>query len=155
IASHGHLAVLVVLGVGLGATGQPAHRHLGRLIILFVASALFYQAWASAMPGPYRYLLALLLGTIVLDYYLGIWIERSESRGRRRALVILSLCSNLGILVFFKYADFFSQDVLHLHVRRLHLILPAGISFHTFQSLSYTIDVYRRQLRATRSVLSF
>ncbi|TMQ25679.1 MAG: MBOAT family protein, partial [Deltaproteobacteria bacterium] len=49
----------------------------------------------------------------------------------------------------------FSQDVLHLPVRRLHLILPAGISFHTFQSLSYTIDVYRRRLRATRSVISF
>ena len=57
--------------------------------------------------------------------------------------------------MFFKYADFFSHDVLHLGVPRLHLILPAGISFHTFQSLSYTIDVYRGRLRATRSVLSF
>jgi D-alanyl-lipoteichoic acid acyltransferase DltB (MBOAT superfamily) len=107
------------------------------------------------MPGPYRYLLALLLGTIVLDYYLGIWIERTEEPVRRKALVIVSLCSNLGILVVFKYTDFFAHDVLHLHVQRLHLILPAGISFHTFQSLSYTIDVYRRQLRATRSVVSF
>jgi D-alanyl-lipoteichoic acid acyltransferase DltB (MBOAT superfamily) len=155
IAAHGHLAVLAVLGVGIGATREPAHRPLGRVVILFVASALFYHAWAASMPGPYRYLLALLLGTIVLDYYLGIWIERSESPAWRRALVILSLCSNLGVLVFFKYTDFFAQDVLHLHVRPLHLILPAGISFHTFQSLSYTIDVYRRQLRATRSVIAF
>src|SRR5262245_42603322 len=107
------------------------------------------------MPGPYRYLLALLLATIALDYYLGIWIERSQSPAARRGLVILSLCSNLGVLVFFKYTDFFTQDVLHLDVPRLHLILPAGISFHTFQSLSYTIDVYRRQLRATRSVIAF
>jgi len=107
------------------------------------------------MPGPYRYLLALLLGTIVLDYYLGLWIERTEAPGRRKALVIVSLCSNLGILFFFKYADFFTHDVLHLRVSRLHLILPAGISFHTFQSLSYTIDVYRKQLRATRSVIQF
>ena len=155
IASHGHLVVLAVLGVGIGATREPAHRPLGRVVILFVASALFYQAWAASMPGPYRYLLALLLGTIALDYYLGIWIERSQSPAARRALVILSLCSNLGVLVFFKYADFFAHDVLHLHVRRLHLILPAGISFHTFQSLSYTIDVYRRRLRATRSVIAF
>jgi D-alanyl-lipoteichoic acid acyltransferase DltB (MBOAT superfamily) len=155
IASHGHLAVLAVLGVGLGLTRGPAHRPLGRVVVLFVASALFYHAWAAAMPGPYRYLLALLLGTIVLDYYLGLWIDRSESPVRRRALLIASLCSNLGVLVFFKYADFLSHDVLHLGVPRLALILPAGISFHTFQSLSYTIDVYRRQLRPTRSVVSF
>jgi D-alanyl-lipoteichoic acid acyltransferase DltB (MBOAT superfamily) len=68
---------------------------------------------------------------------------------------VVSIVSNLGILFFFKYADFFVQDVLHLPVGRLGLILPAGISFHTFQSLSYTIDVYRRQLKATRSVVTF
>jgi D-alanyl-lipoteichoic acid acyltransferase DltB (MBOAT superfamily) len=155
IASHGHLVVLAVLGIGLGATRAPAYRPMGRVVVLFVVSALFYHAWAAAMPGPYRYLLALLLGTIVLDYYLGLWIERSSDPRRRKALVVLSLCSNLGILVFFKYADFFTQDVLHLGVPKLHLILPAGISFHTFQSLSYTIDVYRGRLRATRSALSF
>jgi D-alanyl-lipoteichoic acid acyltransferase DltB (MBOAT superfamily) len=155
ITAHGHLAVLGVLGTGLGAAQTEAYRPLGRVVILFVASSLFYHAWAAAMPGPYRYLLALLLGTIVLDYYLGLWIERTEAPGRRKALVIVSLCSNLGILVFFKYADFFTHDVLRLHVSRLHLILPAGISFHTFQSLSYTIDVYRKQLKATRSVVTF
>jgi D-alanyl-lipoteichoic acid acyltransferase DltB (MBOAT superfamily) len=155
IAAHGHLAVLLVLGAGIGATRSAAYRPLGRVVVLFVASSLFYHAWAAAMPGPYRYLLALLLGAIVLDYYLGLWIERASSARRRKALVIASLCSNLGILVFFKYTDFFTQDVLHLPVSPLHLILPAGISFHTFQSLSYTIDVYRGQLRATRSVVTF
>ena len=155
IVAYGHLLVLFVLGVGLGASTVDASRPLGRVIVLFVASSLFYHAWAAAMPGPYRYLLALLLGTIVLDYYLGLWIERTEDPWRRKALVIVSLCSNLGILVFFKYADFFSQDVLHLPVKRLNLILPAGISFHTFQSLSYTIDVYRRKLKATQSVVQF
>jgi D-alanyl-lipoteichoic acid acyltransferase DltB (MBOAT superfamily) len=155
IAAHGHLVVLVVLGTGLGAAQVEAYRPLGRVVLLFVASSLFYQAWAAAMPGAYRYLLALLLGTIVLDYYLGLWIERTEAPARRKALVIVSLCSNLGILFFFKYTDFFTHDVLHLHVQPLHLILPAGISFHTFQSLSYTIDVYRKQLSATRSVVQF
>jgi D-alanyl-lipoteichoic acid acyltransferase DltB (MBOAT superfamily) len=155
ITAHGHLVVLGGLGVGLGAARVVASRPLGRVVVLFVVSSLFYHAWAAAMPGPYRYLLALLLGTIVLDYYLALWIERTSDPRGRKALVILSLCSNLGILVFFKYADFFTQDVLDLDVQPLHLILPAGISFHTFQSLSYTIDVYRKQLRATRSVVTF
>jgi D-alanyl-lipoteichoic acid acyltransferase DltB (MBOAT superfamily) len=155
IASHGHLLVLLVLGVGIGAAQNDAHRPLGRVIVLFVASSLFYQAWAAAMPGPYRYLLGLLLVTISLDYYLAIWIEGTEDPLARKALVIASLVSNLGILFFFKYTNFVAQDVLHLPVRPLHLILPAGISFHTFQSLSYTIDVYRKRLRATRSVIQF
>ena len=155
LAADGHLVVLAVLGVGLGAAQTDATRPLGRVVVLFVASSLFYHAWAAAMPGPYKYLLALLLGTIVLDYYLALWIEATEDPLARKALVIVSLCSNLGILFFFKYTDFLTQDVLHLHVHRLNLILPAGISFHTFQSLSYTIDVYRRQLKPTRSPIQF
>ena len=155
IVRSGHLLVLGVLGTGLGASRAAAHRPLGRIVILFVASTLFYHAWAAAMPGPYRYLLALLLATIALDYFLGRWIEQTEDPWRRKALLVVSLCSNLGILVFFKYADFVAQDVLGLDVARLDLILPAGISFHTFQSLSYTIDVYRKEIRATRSVIEF
>jgi D-alanyl-lipoteichoic acid acyltransferase DltB (MBOAT superfamily) len=155
IADQGHLAVLSVLGIAIGAAQRDATRPLGRVLVLFVASSLFYHAWAAEMPGPYRYLLGVLLGTIVLDYYLAIWIENTQDRWRRKALVIVSLCSNLGILCFFKYTDFLTQDVMHLPVRPLHLILPAGISFHTFQSLSYTIDVYRKQLKATRSVVEF
>lgn len=159
----GHLLVLAILGVAIGAAQSEANRLLGRVLVLFVVSALFYQAWASTLttadgeaPNPaYRYLLALLLGTIVLDYYLGIWIEGTQEEWKRRLLVVVSVCSNLGILVFFKYTDFFAQDVLHMHVKPLHLILPAGISFHTFQSMSYTIDVYRRELKATRSVVKF
>ena len=154
-ATYGQLLVLFVLCVGIGATDVDAYRPLGRVIILFVASSLFYQAWAVAMPGAYRFLLALLLGTIALDYFLGIWIEATEHHLARKALVIASLVSNLGILFVFKYADFVTHDVLHLGVHRLNLILPAGISFHTFQSLSYTIDVYRKQLRATRSPIKF
>ncbi|HEY5948141.1 MAG TPA: hypothetical protein VIV40_21745, partial [Kofleriaceae bacterium] len=155
LSTHGHLLVLFVLGIGIGAAQEDNLRPLGRVIVLFVASSLFYHAWAAAMPGPYRYLLGLLLFTIVLDYFLGIWIEQTENPVARKALVIVSIVSNLGILFFFKYADFVTHDVLMLDVDRLHLILPAGISFHTFQSLSYTIDVYRKKLPATRSVLQF
>jgi D-alanyl-lipoteichoic acid acyltransferase DltB (MBOAT superfamily) len=155
LSSHGHLLVLFVLGIGIGAAQEDNLRPLGRVIVLFVASSLFYHAWAAAMPGPYRYLLGLLLFTIVLDYFLGIWIENTEDPLARKALLIVSVVSNLGILFFFKYADFVTHDVLMLDVDRLNLILPAGISFHTFQSLSYTIDVYRKKLPATRSVVQF
>jgi alginate O-acetyltransferase complex protein AlgI len=155
LSSHGHLLVLFVLGIGVGAAQQNNLRPLGRVVVLFVASSLFYHAWAAAMPGPYRYLLGLLLFTIVLDYFLGIWIENTKDPFARKALLIVSVVSNLGILFFFKYADFVTQDVLMLDVDRLDLILPAGISFHTFQSLSYTIDVYRKKLPATRSVIQF
>lgn len=152
----GHLAIVALIGIAIGSAWQQPDQPLGRVVVLFVASSLFYHAWAAAMPGPYRYLLFLLLGTIALDYYLGIWIERA-SPARGRLLVIVSLCSNLGVLVFFKYTDFFTQDVLGLGgtVPRLDLILPAGISFHTFQSLSYTIDIYRKKLPATHSVIEF
>ncbi len=155
LIAHGHLAVLLVIGIAMGASQSDAHKPLGRIVVLFVVSCLFYHAWAAAMPGLYRYLLALLMGTIVLDYYLGIWIEQAESPLARKLLVVVSIVSNLGILFFFKYADFVTQDVLGLDVDRLNLILPAGISFHTFQSLSYTIDVYRKKLPATRSVVQF
>ncbi len=161
LIEHGHLLVIGILGIGLGASRE--HKTpLGRVVVLFVVSALFYHAWAAAMPGLYRYLLFLLLGTIVLDYYLGLWIERASSQSKRKALVIVSLCSNLGILFFFKYYDFFVQHVLGAAVPSvadnaevLNLILPAGISFHTFQSLSYTIDVYRGELKATKSAVEF
>lgn len=154
-AQLGHLGVLAIVGFAIGASLRTATQTLSRVILLFVVSALFYQAWAIAMHGAYRYLLALLLGTIVLDYYLAIWIEQAVTARRRKLLLLVSLVSNLGILCIFKYFDFFTQDVLHLPMKPLQLVLPAGISFHTFQSLSYTIDVYRRELKATRSVTEF
>lgn len=155
VGAGGHLVVLAVLGVAIGASMVAQTRMLARLLVLFVVSSLFYQAWAVAMHGAYRYLLALLLATIVLDFYLALAIERTEAPGRRKLLLVVSLVSNLGILAVFKYADFFTQDVLHLHIAPLKLILPAGISFHTFQSMSYTVDVYRKELKATSSVMEF
>ena len=155
LIGHGHLLILGILGVGIGAARHGDRNPLGRVLVLFVVSTLFYHAWAAAMPGLYRYLLFLLLGTIVLDYYLGIWIERARDQSTRKLLVIVSLCSNLGILFFFKYYDFFLIDVLRADAEPLQLILPAGISFHTFQSLSYTIDVYRKELPATKSPIEF
>jgi D-alanyl-lipoteichoic acid acyltransferase DltB (MBOAT superfamily) len=200
----GHLLYLVILGMSLGASLVEEGRTLGRHLALFLVSALFYHSWAAWMPGAYKHLLLLILFTIVLDYYLALWIDRAEERSARRLLVVVSLVSNLGILALFKYFDFFLGNQLFLLVlvgallldrlvrqvgaglsltvqRALRLlvwsaalvfyagldggqlfaidpvklILPAGISFHTFQSLSYTIDVYQRQIKPTRSVLEF
>jgi D-alanyl-lipoteichoic acid acyltransferase DltB (MBOAT superfamily) len=155
LAETGHLGYLLVLGVAIGAIARDATRMLGRVVVLFLVSCVFYHTWAAGMHGAYRYLLALLVFTIVLDYYLALAIDRARAPRRRKVLLIISLVSNLGILGVFKYYDFFVQDVLQLPVEPLHLILPAGISFHTFQSLSYTIDVYRGKLRPTTSVLQF
>ncbi|MBK9030738.1 MAG: MBOAT family protein [Myxococcales bacterium] len=152
-ASVGHLVYLVAVGFALGAAQTERGRHLGRVLILGLVSAVFYHAWAAGQRGAYQYLLALIAATIVLDYYLARAIEASERRGVRLALLIASLVSNLGILAVFKYADFFRIDVLGSGAEPWRLILPAGISFHTFQSLSYTVDVYRREIRATRSVI--
>src|SRR5262249_2385329 len=105
ITTYGHLVVLGVLGIGLGPAHVDAPPAVGRVVILFVVSSLFYHAWAAAMPGPYRYLLGLLLATIALDYYLALWIERTDDPARRKLLVIVSLCSNLGVLFVFKYSD--------------------------------------------------
>ena len=148
----GHLAWLTALGVALGAASTERGRVVGRVLILLLVSAVFYHAWAAAQHGAYKYLLALIVFTIVLDYYLALAIERTEDRWRKKGLLVVSLVSNLGILFVFKYADFFRLDVLGLDAEPWKLLLPAGISFHTFQSMSYTIEVYRKEIRATRSV---
>ncbi|MCB9575052.1 MAG: MBOAT family protein [Kofleriaceae bacterium] len=154
-ATIGHLIFLAGWGVAIGAAQTPSGRPFGRVLVLLLGSSIFYHAWAAAQHGWYRYLLLLLLAIVVGDFLLALAIERTDDPRRRKALLLVSLLSNLGVLGLFKYYDFFTIDVLRLHVSPLHLILPAGISFHTFQSLSYTIDVYKRQIPATRSVTQF
>jgi D-alanyl-lipoteichoic acid acyltransferase DltB (MBOAT superfamily) len=168
IAAHGHLGWLALLGLAVGASqhvGAGEGRATAKRLVLFAASAVFYHAWAASMTGAYRYLLALILGTIALDYWLGRWISDTPAHrpAARRSLVALSLVANLGVLVLFKYYDFFARNVVAagdlvgvaVPLSPVALILPAGISFHTFQSLSYTLDVGSRGLRPTRSILRF
>ena len=163
LASGGHLIYLAFLGLAIGAALSPQGRVLGRMLILFLVSAIFYHAWAAGMVGAYRYLLLLILGTIVLDFYLALWLSRMQTESGRRVLLLISLVSNLGALALFKYFDFFISSAntgagwlgYELTVKPFALILPAGISFHTFQSLSYTIDVYRRRIEPTHSVVHF
>ncbi len=121
-----------------------------------LASYYFYGWW------DYRFC-ALLFGTSALDYWLGARIAKTDRPAARRTLLILSLVSNLGLLGFFKYYNFFVSSLvlaldkagLHIHTLLLNVILPAGISFYTFQSLSYTIDIYRGRLTASRDFLAY
>ena len=118
--------------------------HEGRKILLLVASYVFYSAW------DWRFCSLILISTLI-DYAVGHYLGTHPHSRHRTLILCLSLCANLGILGFFKYFDFFvvsASSVLGLDsVRTLDIILPVGISFFTFQSMSYTIDVYRGNLR--------
>ncbi|TAF96271.1 MAG: MBOAT family protein [Cytophagia bacterium] len=138
----------------------------GRWLLLLLASCYFYLVFKPV------FILILFL-TIVIDYVAGIWIEQSEGR-KRWWLLVISIISNVGILAFFKYFDFAVENLnkvffnLNLGIGLPHLngllppqiaeymseagrvILPIGLSFHTFQAMSYTIEVYRKNQKAER-----
>lgn len=125
--------------------------HRFRWQLLLVASCYFYMAFRPV------YILILVF-TIIIDYTAAILIENSEGR-RRQLLLLASIFANLGVLAFFKYYNFFNQSLrellgvvgLSLHVPPLlDILLPIGLSFHVFQSLSYTIEVYYGRYRAER-----
>ncbi|MDO7846603.1 MBOAT family O-acyltransferase [Hymenobacter sp. M29] len=124
--------------------------HRYRWLHLLVASCGFYMAFIPI------YIFILLL-TIVIDYYAGILIENAEG-SQRRFYLAMSLVANIGVLAVFKYYNFFIDNVnslLHLSsptasLPLLNIILPIGLSFHTFQAMSYTIEVYRRNQPAER-----
>jgi alginate O-acetyltransferase complex protein AlgI len=123
---------------------------------MLLASYTFYGWW------DWRFL-GLLFGTTLNDYLVGLGLERTDSPRRRRALILLSIGVNLGVLGFFKYYNFFVASLIdafagigvHLQAPTLKVILPVGISFYTFQALTYTISVYRREMRATRDPIGF
>lgn len=143
--------------------------HRGQNWFLLVASYLFY-GWFEP------WFCLLLAGTTLVDWYAGLRMDRDPAlsadafahpddveRRRRRWWLILSLVSNLAVLGFFKYFNFFVDSVaaglgalgLSVSLPLLNVVLPVGISFYTFQSLSYTIDVYRGRLRACRPLADF
>lgn len=125
-----------------------------RLIV--AASYLFYGWW------DYRFLSLLLISSL-LDFYVGLNLERCRQERRRKFLLFLSIAGNLSILGFFKYFDFFALSLteafsrlgIAMSIETLGFILPVGISFYTFQSMSYTIDVYRREMKPTHRLVEF
>ena len=125
-----------------------------RKIWLLICSYIFYAAWNWKF-------LFLLMGSSALDYIVGMMLARTENPRRRRGWLILSLCANLGTIAFFKYYNFFVSSAAALlawlglpaSVHTLNIIIPVGVSFYTFHSMSYTIDVYRGKMRAVPSIL--
>jgi alginate O-acetyltransferase complex protein AlgI len=121
-------------------------------VLLLAASYFFYMWWNPR-------LIALILASTIVDYFLGILLETSRARWRK-PLLIVSLVVNLGFLGFFKYYNFFAASLATLlgwpeNSLALNIILPIGISFYTFASLSYTIDVYRRKTAAVRNFIDY
>ncbi|KAA6440765.1 MBOAT family protein [Dyadobacter flavalbus] len=140
----------------------------GRWMLLLATSCYFYMVFKPVF-------ILILFGTILIDYYAGICIEKSPDQKQKKLLLIISLISNIGILAFFKYYDFLQDSVNQLlntvHIRPLvppltrlipgtvsewmvsgngRILLPIGLSFHTFQAMSYTIEVFRGNQPAER-----
>ncbi|HTE43838.1 MAG TPA: MBOAT family protein [Gemmatimonadaceae bacterium] len=131
----------VIVGLALMPTSGT------RLVLLLIANVVFYGA------GTPSFLVVLAIPSLV-DYACAIRMEAATDDTSRRRWLLLSLITNLGILVYFKYANFFIDTVaalLQVRTVPLDVVLPVGISFFTFKTMSYTIDVYRRQLPASRS----
>ncbi len=139
----------------------PCYWLLGRAhrlqnVFLLAAGYYFYASWNP------RFLALLVLST-VMDYACGLWVDHVQSPGRRKAIVALSMTLNLAVLAYFKYFNFFAESLhdllsrlgVGIPVAHLRVVLPIGISFYTFQSMSYVIDVYRRDLKPTRNLVQF
>jgi D-alanyl-lipoteichoic acid acyltransferase DltB (MBOAT superfamily) len=123
-----------------------------RPLVILLASAIFYGAWSVAFLG-------LIVVSATVDFSCGLALGRVPE-ARRRYVLLASVVTNLGILGYFKYANFFVDNVAGLlgagpMANFVEVVLPPGISFYTFQTMSYTIDVYRRQIRPTKSFVDF
>ncbi len=130
------------------------HRH--RWALLLIASYYFYMCWKA------EYILLILASTLI-DYVAALKMSRCETKKQRKKWLVLSLCSNLGMLFGFKYANFASQALrdalstvnVFYETPIFDILLPVGISFYTFQTLSYTIDVYRGEREPQRHLGKF
>jgi D-alanyl-lipoteichoic acid acyltransferase DltB (MBOAT superfamily) len=144
--------VFVLYWFCLGGARERENQNL----LLLVASYIFYGWW------DWRFLGLIVLSSAV-DFVAGLAIGGSERPQRRKAWLGLSLAVNLGVLGAFKYCEFFVESLVaalrlagvETDLRSLAIVLPVGISFYTFQTLSYTIDVYRRRIRPTRDGVEF
>ncbi len=125
-------------------------------ILLLVSSYVFYGWW------DWRFLFLILFSSFV-DFLLGVQLSKANSKFHKKLLLSASIAVNIGFLGFFKYYNFFAESFADaftffgqtIDPDRLNIILPVGISFYTFQTLSYTIDVYRNKLKPTTNIISF
>lgn len=145
------LFLLVVLGLYYSLRNWRQQKWL-----LLISSYFFYAAWNPP------FVLLLMFSTAV-DWFIAKAIAGTQEQRRKRLLLIISLISNLGLLAYFKYGNFMLENFITLSEQfgiaftpaKLDIVLPIGISFYTFQTLSYTLDVYRGKLQPARSWLDF
>lgn len=130
--------------------------HLQNILIL-ISSYIFYGWW------DWRFLSLILISTII-DYYIGLKISSSEKKQQKKGFLWISILFNLGLLGVFKYYNFFIESWFELlegfgyniqSSATLNIILPVGISFYTFQTMSYSLDIYRNQLKPTKNFIAF
>lgn len=125
-------------------------------ILLLISSYVFYGWWDARF-------LSLIVASTVVDFFLGKYLVKAKSMASRKWLLSASMLFNLGLLGVFKYYNFFIENFAHLaHSLGFHtnptllsIALPVGISFYTFQTMSYTIDIYRKQLEPTHDFIAF
>lgn len=130
--------------------------HKGQNLLLLIGSYLFYMSWN------WKFLSLIVLSTVV-DYFCGIKVYTSQTDFRKKCYLALSVVVNLGVLAFFKYYNFFAENLVALTSTfgwtpgdvTLDIILPVGISFYTFQTMSYSIDIYRKEIKPERNILNF
>ena len=130
--------------------------HPARIWLLLVCSFVFYASWN-------KWLASIICVTTVADYAIALLLERSASARGRKLLLFTSVGMNVGLLVYFKYANFFLRSLeeglqaggASVSLPVLSVILPIGISFYTFEAISYTVDVYRGRIRAERNLGHF
>ena len=135
------------------ALSKCKHQLLLQNLFIVVASYVFYGWW------DWRFLILIAITTI-LSFLSGIGIEKAPTQRGKKAVMIANIVVNLGILGVYKYYDFFAREFAQLFgiesdFLLLHLILPVGISFYTFQALSYSIDVYRKQIAPCHDIVAF
>ena len=127
-----------------------------RNTFLLICSYIFYGWWN------WRFLFLIMLSSTV-DYFAGVGLEKTNAVNKRKLLLLTSITINLGVLAFFKYYNFFADSFTMLfemlgfkaHAVTLNILLPVGISFYTFQSMSYTIDVYNRKMKPVRNAVTY
>jgi len=125
-------------------------------LFILAASYLFYGWW------DWRFLSLVVFSSFV-DFFVGLALKNEEKQSKRKLFLLISIVINLGLLGFFKYYNFFVDSFVdaftlfgkQLNVSSLRIILPVGISFYTFQTMSYSIDVYKRNLKPTSDIIAF
>lgn len=129
-----------------------------RLYLLFISSLIFYGFWR------YEFIF-LMMASVIIDYFIALKIYKSTYQKIKKLLLIVSVCCNLGFLLFFKYLFFFAENFsglaslfgieIQIDTFFYNIILPLGISFYTFQTISYTVDVYRGFIKAEKEFVLF